>query len=365
MKNFESKKNGATKVFLFVSAILSGSVFTAGAASVIDIKSPTAGVSHNIYPEFNVGHDGVIFNNSKNASDTQLAGKIAGNSNFSNESARVILAEVRSQSGKASQLNGMMEVAGNRAELIIANPAGIDCNGCGSINTSRLTLAAGSTLVDNLSSTSSGSIFFTIGKGQVTIGNDGMKSGQTDFTDIIASAIKVNGELQAKDLDLHTGEITVARAPGRADFFFDNGSVSSGDRPELALDVSSLGSMYADRITLVGTDKGVGVRNAGTIVSKGDLLLTAKGNFVNEKSAGITGDFVSIGMKDDHIINHGKISGDSFVTLTGKRVINGESGNISSENHIFVTADEFQNNGKVAANGFAAHFSPDGTKFIN
>ncbi len=365
MKGLKTKKNGATAVFLLVSAALSSGVFTVNAAPVIDIKSPTAGVSHNIYSEFNVGHEGVIFNNSKNSSDTQLAGKIAGNSNFSNESARVILAEVRSQSGKASQLNGMMEVAGNKAELIIANPAGIDCNGCGSINTSRLTLAAGSTLVDNLSSASSGSIFFTIGKGQVTIGNEGMKSGQTDFTDIIASAIKVNGELQAKNLDLHTGEVTVARAPGQADYFFDYGAVSDGERPELALDVSSLGSMYADRISLVGTDKGVGVRNAGTLVSKGDLMLTANGSFVNEKSAKISGDFVGITMNDNTLVNQGSISGVSFARLAGKSVINANSGNITSENHVFVTSDDFENNGKIAANGLAAHFSPDGINFID
>jgi hypothetical protein len=36
-------------------------------------------------------------------------------------------------------------------------------------------------------------------------------------------------------------------------------------RPQLAVDVASLGGMYAGKIRMVGTERGVGVRNAGAI----------------------------------------------------------------------------------------------------
>jgi filamentous hemagglutinin family protein len=42
--------------------------------------------------------------------------------------------------GKTSNIAGWLEVVGNKAGVIIANPYGITCNGCGFINTSRVTL---------------------------------------------------------------------------------------------------------------------------------------------------------------------------------------------------------------------------------
>ncbi|MGG6124916.1 filamentous hemagglutinin N-terminal domain-containing protein, partial [Pantoea allii] len=55
--------------------------------------------------------------------------------------ARVILNEVNSTN--PSQLRGYMEVAGGRAQVIVANPSGIVCDGCGTINAGRMTLTTG------------------------------------------------------------------------------------------------------------------------------------------------------------------------------------------------------------------------------
>lgn len=56
-------------------------------------------------------------------------------------------------------------------------------------------------------------------------------------------------------------------------------------RPEMALDVSSLGGMYAGKIRLVGTESGVGVRNAGHIGAQaGEFTLTADGRIENSGS---------------------------------------------------------------------------------
>jgi filamentous hemagglutinin len=61
-------------------------------------------------------------------------------------SAKFILNEV--VDGKTSNIAGLLEVVGNKAGVIIANPYGITCNGCGFINTSRVTLTTGESNFD-------------------------------------------------------------------------------------------------------------------------------------------------------------------------------------------------------------------------
>ncbi|MFP3700680.1 hypothetical protein SB758_34970, partial [Burkholderia sp. SIMBA_013] len=57
---------------------------------------------------------------------------------------------------------------------------------------------------------------------------------------------------------------------------------ASGDAPAFALDVGALGGMYSQKIVLVGTEHGVGVRNAGTMGAQaGQLLVTADGRLEN------------------------------------------------------------------------------------
>lgn len=107
----------------------------------VNITAPNqAGVSHNQYSQFDVDQKGAILNNSAVMTSTQMAGMIQGNPNINpnGAAARVILNEVNSNN--PSQLRGYMEVAGGRAQVIVANPSGIVCNGCGTINAGRMTL---------------------------------------------------------------------------------------------------------------------------------------------------------------------------------------------------------------------------------
>jgi filamentous hemagglutinin len=109
----------------------------------VNIATPNgAGVSHNIYQEFNVGRQGLILNNGANNSNTSLAGWVEGNPNLTaGNEAKMILNEV--VGAKPSQLQGFLEVAGKKADVIIANENGVTCHGCGFINTSRVTLTSG------------------------------------------------------------------------------------------------------------------------------------------------------------------------------------------------------------------------------
>jgi filamentous hemagglutinin len=110
---------------------------------VVNIAPPSSGgVSHNKYRDYNVDALGLILNNSKNDGElTTLGGRIAANPNVKNNSAEVIMNEVTSTN--RTNMSGFTEVAGKGAAVIIANPNGITCEGCGFINSNRTTLITG------------------------------------------------------------------------------------------------------------------------------------------------------------------------------------------------------------------------------
>ncbi|ELT9932329.1 hemagglutinin repeat-containing protein [Escherichia coli] len=248
---------------------------TASGIPQVNIQTPSAGgVSHNTYSQFDVGNQGVILNNAHNNVQTQLGGMVAGNPWLAKGEARIILNEVNSRN--PSQLNGFVEVAGKKAQVVIANPAGISCDGCGFINANRATLTTGQPQMKNGSLTG-----FSVERGEIQVTGKGMDASRTDYTDIIARSVKINAGLWAQDLKVTTGRNNVDIAHGQIEK--KTGDVSS--QPQMALDVASLGGMYAGKIRLVGTETGVGVRNAGHIGAQaGAVTLTADGRIENSGS---------------------------------------------------------------------------------
>lgn len=248
---------------------------TASGIPQVNIQTPSAGgVSHNTYSQFDVGNQGVILNNAHNNVQTQLGGMVAGNPWLAKGEARIILNEVNSRN--PSQLNGFVEVAGKKAQVVIANPAGISCDGCGFINANRATLTTGQPQMKNGSLTG-----FSVERGEIQITGKGMDASRTDYTDIIARSVKINAGIWAQDLKVTTGRNNVDIAHGQIEK--KTGDVSS--QPQMALDVASLGGMYAGKIRLVGTETGVGVRNAGHIGAQaGAVTLMADGRIENSGS---------------------------------------------------------------------------------
>ncbi|WP_165007840.1 two-partner secretion domain-containing protein, partial [Neisseria yangbaofengii] len=97
---------------------------TANGLPQVNIQTPTAGgVSVNQYRQFDVDKRGAILNNSRSNTQTKLGGWIQGNPWLARGEAKVIVNQVNSVS--PSLLNGYIEVAGRRAEVVLANPAGI------------------------------------------------------------------------------------------------------------------------------------------------------------------------------------------------------------------------------------------------
>ncbi|KAA0514402.1 filamentous hemagglutinin N-terminal domain-containing protein [Enterobacter vonholyi] len=328
--------------------------------TIVDINKASAeGVSHNVYSEFNVETHGVILNNSGAASNTQLAGMIDGNTNMASGSAKVILNEVRSSD--PSQLNGMIEVAGKSAQVIIANPSGITCDGCGFINTNHATLTTGTANFD-----ANGNVTgLDISKGEVNITGKGMDTRAVQYTDIISRSVKVNAKLQANELNIITGNNRIDKK-GRVQKRYDDSKA-----PELALDVSALGSMYANKIFMEGTDTGVGVRldhtdltandtlsidvngnveNNGGHVNAGNAAMI-KGTSVVNRNGQITSDGVVSITADEMVDNsHGLIKAD-MVNLAGKTTLN-TAGSVQGNASTFVMADSLDNaQGEILSNG--------------
>ena len=247
---------------------------TVGAAGngvpVVNIATPNgSGLSHNQFKDYNVGPNGVILNNANGAvTNTQLGGYIVGNPNLKGGAASVILNEVNG--GSPSQLRGYTEVAGQSAKVIVANPYGVTCSGCGFINTPNVTLTTGKPVLD-----ANGQLQrYQVDGGAVTIDGQGLNASNVDRFEIITRSAKINAQINARELTVIAGRNDVDARTLNATPRADDGST----KPELAIDSSALGGMYAGAIKLVGTEAGVGVKLDGTLAaSGGDIQIDANG----------------------------------------------------------------------------------------
>ncbi|AKO21211.1 hemagglutinin repeat-containing protein [Xanthomonas oryzae] len=237
---------------------------------LVNITTPSAaGVSRNRYSQFDVGREGAIVNNARGQTQTQLGGWVQGNPWLATGGARVILNEIN---GPASRLNGYVEVAGQRAEVIIANPAGIQVDGGGFLNASRVTLTTGTPIL------SGGALEgYRVSGGAIQIGGAGLDTSRADYTDLITRSLQVNAGIWANQLQATLGNNVVS-----ADHRSVATQAADGQAPTFALDVGALGGMFANKIWLVGNEHGVGVRNAGNLGAQaGELVVTVDGRLEN------------------------------------------------------------------------------------
>ena len=244
---------------------------TANGIPLVNITAPSSGgVSRNEYEMFNVPDKGAILNNSYTLSKTELAGYVQGNNNMAERPAKIIVNEVTG-AGPTS-MDGFLEVAGNRADVVIANPNGITVNGGGFINTGKAFLTTGKPVYDGEDHLQR----FDITGGDILIEGKGLGGKETGSLAILSRAVKINAGIWAKDLHITTGANTVDAKTLEA-----SAIEGKGGRPAFALDTAAIGGMYAGRITLVGTEKGLGVNNSGTWSAEDNLTLDWNGDLKN------------------------------------------------------------------------------------
>ena len=353
MKHYEKKKSFvklspiAASLLLLIPVmaqaeivIKNGSVTTAAnGVPIVNIKEANSkGLSHNIYETLNVGEEGVIFNNSASAAQTLLAGQIAANSNLAGGTAKVILNEVTSTN--SSTINGMMEVAGDSAHLIIANPNGITTQGGGFINAKKGTLTTGTPNLTNEGALTG----YSVSGGAITVG--GFQSESP--TEILARSVKINGGVQVGELSVVAGNNAI-----NSDGVVTGSVLARGEASTYGVDVSRLGGMYANKISLVSTESGVGVRNVGTISGgNGGININSNGMLVNNGAIiQSSGDIIATtnGKLQN---NTGKINSDQMIVINtaGNEISNTNGGDISATTNSYIESGGLDNsNGKLAA----------------
>ncbi len=304
----------------------------------VNVARPNgSGVSLNTYTQFNVPGQGTILNNAPGITQTQQAGYINGNPNLlPGGSARIIVNQVTSTS--PSTLRGYLEVAGPRAEVVIANPNGILVNGGGFINTSRATLTTGVPVFGG-----SGSLdAYRVTGGQITVQGAGLNASNVDQVDLIARAVSVNASVYANQLNVVAGANQV-----------DHGTLNAtpiagdGASPANGIDVSQLGGMYANKILLASTEKGVGVSLRGVAAAQaGDLTLTAQGKLVLAGQTNASGN-LSVSAQGG-IDNTGTTYGRQSAALSTSGDLT-NSGTLAAQQDLRVNANNVASSGTLGA----------------
>ncbi|HEY4353701.1 MAG TPA: filamentous hemagglutinin N-terminal domain-containing protein, partial [Paraburkholderia sp.] len=304
----------------------------------VNVNRPSgAGVSVNIYNRFDVQSKGAILNNSPTIVQTQQAGTINGNPNFGpGQAARVIVNQVNG--GAASQINGYLEVAGRRAEVVIANGSGISVNGGGFINTSRAVLTTGTPTFAADGSLSG----FNVSRGTISIQGAGLNASDVDQVDLLARAVQANAAIHAKNLNVVTGANSIEH-----DTLKTEPIAGDGPTPGVSIDVANLGGMYANRIWLVGTENGVGVSLKGIAAAQaGDFILTTEGKVILAGQTNASGNVV-VNARDG-IDNSGTTYAQQNVSMTTSGALT-NSGMVAAQQSTTVSAASVSSSGTLAS----------------
>lgn len=332
----DSAANAANRAVIGAGKNSAGTV-----VPVVNIQTPKNGISHNIYKQFDVLAEGAVLNNSRQGATTKTVGNVAANPFLATGEARVILNEVNSSA--ASRFEGNLEVAGQMADVIIANPSGINIKGGGFINANKAIFTTGKPQLN-----ADGSIKqFTVDQGKITVSANpnskfglGGNNNDANYVDLYARALELSAELRAKnDIQVIAGANNVS-----ADLQDVAAKTGTGTAPTLAVDVKALGGMYANNIYLMGTEKGLGVTNAGTIQAVNNLVITSAGKIEHSGT-------ISSTSKTQGLVNIQTTGTGTAADINSSGSINSNSMlNIDSGNNLNVNAKEIIiNNGSLAA----------------
>ena len=294
---------------------------------IINITNPDSkGVSINEYSRFNTPTTGTILNNSNKNIDTKIAGQIDANYRL-NKEASLIINKVNS--AEKSSLKGNLEVAGSRADVVIANPNGISVDGLNMINSRSLTLTTG-----NINKLSPKEIEL-ISNNSIDIVGDGLNDKSSDYTNVISNAINLNSNIHANELNI-IGEKAVASSNGK----LYNDVKAKNQENSFSLDSSALGGMYANKIKLVGTSNGVGVNNNGLVIANNNIEISLDGD----------------------IVNTGAIASNKEAKIDAKTITNKDEALIAAKESLNIKADTLVN---TSSQIYAKDINVEAKKLVN
>ena len=296
--------------------------------TLINVAGPSAGgVSRNDYTNFNVPQNGVILNNSYQMANTKLGGYVPGNPNMMRGSANVIVNEVTSHN--PTEMKGFIEVAGRKASVVVANPNGITVDGGGFINTDRAVLTTGKTEYDSKGNLNS----YRVEQGRISINGNGLNAKDANSLQILTEATNVNAGVWANTIETRTGKNII-----------DANTLETqkiGDSRNVGLDVSAIGGMYANSITMKGTNTGLGVNVKGVVSSTQASSITSDGKIIVDGGVTSNGNTTLAG-QSIAIHNNGVVQGDVSTTVNSQETLN-NSGLINSGKTTTIKAKSVDN----------------------
>lgn len=296
--------------------------------TLVNVAGPSAGgVSRNDYTNFNVPQNGVILNNSYQMANTKLGGYVPGNPNMMRGSANVIVNEVTSHN--PTEMKGFIEVAGRKASVVVANPNGITVDGGGFINTDRAVLTTGKTEYDSKGNLNS----YRVEQGRISINGNGLNAKDANSLQILTEATNVNAGVWANTIETRTGKNRVDANT------LDTQKI--GDSSNVGLDVSAIGGMYANSITMKGTNTGLGVNIKGVVSSTQASSITSDGKIIVDGGVTSNGNTTLAG-QSIAIHNNGVVQGDVSTTVNSKETVH-NSGLINSGNTTTIKAKSIDN----------------------
>ena len=353
---------------------------TANGIPLVNISAPTAGgVSRNDYERFNIPTKGAILNNSYTLSKTELAGYVQGNANMAQGPAKIIVNQVTS--GNPTTMNGFLEVAGHKADVIIANPNGITVNGGGFINTARAILTTGKPEYDNKERLKD---FRIDNDATILITGNGLNGKKADTLELYTRAAEIKAAIFGNTVHVTTGANVIDANTGKV-----TAIEGKGKKPEIAIDVKDLGGMYAGRIFLIGNEKGLpidikgaiesqhmvldnqgnlyhagtthstedmtihakDIQNTGTMAASGNMTLRADGQVVNDKIIGSVG---NMAITANHVTNHKTIASEKDLSITTtseeENALDNSNSEILANGNVTIQASHTDNmNGNIAS----------------
>lgn len=353
---------------------------TANGIPLVNISAPTAGgVSRNDYERFNIPTKGAILNNSYTLSKTELAGYVQGNANMAQGPAKIIVNQVTS--GNPTTMNGFLEVAGHKADVIIANPNGITVNGGGFINTARAILTTGKPEYDNKERLKD---FRIDNDATILITGNGLNGKKADTLELYTRAAEIKAAIFGNTVHVTTGANVIDANTGKV-----TAIEGKGKKPEIAIDVKDLGGMYAGRIFLIGNEKGLPIdikgaiesqhmvldnqgnlyhagtthstedmtihaktiQNTGTMASSGHMRLQADGQITNDKIMGSVG---NMAITANQITNHKTIASEKDLSITTtseeENALDNSNSEILANGNVTIQASHTDNlNGNIAS----------------
>ncbi|KVP85567.1 filamentous hemagglutinin [Burkholderia ubonensis] len=291
---------------------------------LVNLAPAVAGVSSNTYSSFNVTAAGATLNNT-------------------GINARTIVNQVTSTN--PSLIQGQIDVAGPRANVVLANPNGITVNGGSFVNTGHVALSTGNVSFNDVQiapGVIQRNVVLDTATGTIVVGPGGLASALIGL-DLIAKTIRIDGPVNntftsptagvrllagSSRVELNTG---LSPSDNANDWLTRSATMNPDTASSYAIDITAAGSLTSGRVQLIVTDRGPGVRSAGPLnASLGDFLLTSNGNVeLSNTKIDVAQDFSmtaqgSIALTDTQVkVNAGKanLATDGTLTFAGSSLL--------------------------------------------